>query len=171
MTNDNSPNQLKVTLKSMKPTDHEFKLVVRLSNKADRALHYISDVRTAKFNPQTKTLTICLSDEGREIIPGVMSKLPEFRFIDPNSDAEIELKLPSKLVKLSRSAPPGELAFESHDLADAEKVDIEIAWADIPYYKDTRKLKEDGRLPAARWEQNKAKTSKEIPRKKSKKKK
>ncbi len=169
MTDDIKPESLKVSLKSMKPTDKEFKFVLRLSNKADRALHYISDVRRTKYDPQTRTLTLCLSDEGREVIPGIMSKLPEFRFIDPNSDAEIELRLPNKIVKLSRSAPPGELAFETHQLSEAEKIEVEVAWADIPYYKDTRKLKEDGRLPAARWEQHKARAIKDIPGRKPKK--
>ena len=171
MIDEMKPDSLKVTVKSLESVDDEYRFKVRLSNKANRALHYICDVRTTKYDPQTKTVTFSLSDEGREVIPGVISKLPEFRYVDPESDIDIELRVPSRVVKLSRSAPPGQLAFESHDLSEAENVVVEIAWADIPYYKDTRELKEDGRLPAARWQQHVARTSKKLQHKKSKKKK
>jgi len=162
MIDEIKPDNLKVSVKSMKPIDNELKFMLRLSNQAKQALHYISDVRTTHYDPQSKTLTLCLSDDGREVIPGVMSKLPEFRYIDPESDTEIELRIPNKIVKLSRSAPPGELAFETSKISEAEKVVVELAWADVPYYKDTRDLKDDKRLPAARWQQHKATTSKSF---------
>lgn len=165
MNDDIKPDNLKVSIKSMKPTDHELKFIVRVSNKAKQALHYISDVRTTHYDAQTKTLTLCLSDDNREVIPSTISKLPEFRYVDPESDHEIELRVPNKIVKLSRSAPAGELAFETTPLAGVEKVIIELAWADIPYYKDTRDLKDDKRMPASRWQQHKAKTSKSFHRK------
>lgn len=147
------------SLKSVEPVDQEIELVVRLSNKADRALHYISDVRVTKYDPATRTLLLCLSDEGREVLPGAISKLPEFRIVDPESDAEISFRVPNRVVKLSRNAPPGELAFETHQLSDMEEVVVEIAWAEVPYYDDTRAARDDNRLPAARWEQHKARTT------------
>jgi hypothetical protein len=67
--------------------------------------------------------------------------------------------MPNRLIKLSRTAPPGELAFETHQLSDAEEVVINVAWADVPYYKDTR-VTDDMRLPAARWQQHTAWTTK-----------
>ncbi|WP_010502899.1 hypothetical protein [Paenibacillus elgii] len=162
MTENNiNPKALKASIKSAKRTDDNIELAVRLSNSAARALHYIADVRTRKYDSETRTLTLSLSDEGREVIPTTIGKLPEFRYIGPESDAEIQLKVPSKLVKLSRTAPPGELAFEAHHLSDAEKVVVEVAWADVPYYNDTR-ITDDMRLPAARWEQYKARATMEL---------
>jgi hypothetical protein len=168
MTDDIKPNALKVSVKSMEQSDNELNFIVRLSNTATRALHYISDVRTIKYDPNTKTVTLSLSDDGREVIPGAISKLPVFRYVDPESDTEIQLPVPNKLIKLSRTAPPGKLAFETHQLSDVEKVVIEVAWADIPYYKDTRTKKGDMRLPAARWQQHKARITKNLSRLKPK---
>lgn len=158
---DIKPNALTASLKSMEQVDNQIELIVRLSNTATRALHYIADVRATKYDPNTKTLTLSLSDEGRQVIPGAIGKLPVFRYVDPKSDAEIQLRVPNRLIKLSRTAPPGELAFKTHQLSDVEQVVIEIAWADVPYYKDTR-VTDDVRLPAARWQQHKARATKRL---------
>lgn len=162
MTNDNIKSDvLKASIKSIELSDDNIEVVVRLSNTAKRALHYIADVRATRYDPDIKTLTLSLSDEGRQVIPGTISKLPVFRYIDPESDAEIQLRVPNRLIKLSRTAPPGELAFETFQLSDAEEVVVEIAWADVPYYKDTR-VTDDKRLPAARWQQHKARATKRL---------
>lgn len=137
----------------------EIEVVVRLSNPASRALHYIADVRARRYDPATRTLTLALSDEGREVLPGAAHKLPEFRHIDPHSDAELRLRVPNRIVRLSRSAPAGELAFEQHGLSEIDEVLVEVAWADVPYYKDTRPSRDDKRLPAARWQQHTARAS------------
>lgn len=158
---DIKPNSLTAAIKSVKPSDDKIELVVRLANTATRALHYIADVRSTRYDPQTRTLRLSTSDEGREVIPGAISKLPVFRRIDPESDAEIRFRIPARIIKLSRNAPPGELAFETHQLSEVQEVVVEIAWADVPYYKDTR-VTDDMRLPAARWEQHKARATKRM---------
>ena len=162
MTDDDiKPDALRASIKSMERSDHNIELVVRLVNTAKRALHYIADVRAIRYDPGTKRLTLALSDEGREVIPGAIGKLPVFRYIDPESDADLRLRVPDRLIKLSRTAPPGELAFETHQLSDVQEVVVEIAWADVKYYKDTR-VTDDMRLPAARWQQHKARATKRL---------
>lgn len=152
-----APDDLAASIRSLAPADKHIELVVRLHNKAARALHYVSDVRATRYDPATRTLTLALSDEGRQVIPGAIGKLPRFRHVDPGSDAEIHLRVPDRVVKLSRNAPPGELAFETQLLDNVREVVVEVAWADVPYYEDTRAaMKDDARLPAARWEQHKA---------------
>lgn len=128
-------------------------LVLKIRNTAERALHFISDVRTLRYNSVSKELVVSLSDEGRELIPGAASKLPKFRHIDPGSEAEIHLEVPKKIVKLSRSVPPGELGFESHQLNDAVDIVVNVAYADVPYYPDTRKT-EATTLPTVQWQQD-----------------
>jgi hypothetical protein len=173
MKDTTKPDDLKASIESMQPVAErdakagdkpqaELEFVVRMSNDANRALHYISDVRATRYDPVSRTLVLALSDEGRQVIPGAISKLPVFRRIDPGSIAEIRLQVPDKLIKLSRNAPPGELAFETHQLSDAREVVVEIGWADVPYYKDTRAQKDDMRLPAARWEQHKARATRVL---------
>lgn len=162
MTDDKiGPEALSASLQSVERSGDEIELVVRLSNAVSRALYYIADVRVTKYDPDTKTLTLCLSDEGRELIPGTISKLPVFRFIDPESEAEIRLRVPNRVIKLSRTAPAGKLAFETHQLSDVEEVVIDVAWADVPYYEDTRP-KDDMQLPATRWEQHKTQARKRL---------
>ena len=142
-------NDLRADIRKVDSMDGQLRLVVRLSNKTTRALHYISDVRATR------------SDQGREVIPGAIAKLPVFRFVDPESDADIEVTIPDRIVKLSRNAPAGKLAFETHQLSEAKSINVEIAWADVPYYEDTRK-KDDKCMPAVRWEQHKAKATKRM---------
>jgi hypothetical protein len=151
------PNDLRPTLRSMSHVERELQLVVRLENRASRALHYIADVRAVRFDAGTRRLRLALSDEGREVIPSTVQKVPVFRHIDPGATAEIVLKVPDRIVKLSRSGPPGELAFESYPLSEIDEVEVEIGWAEVPFYPDTRpQAVADQRLPAARWEQHHA---------------
>jgi len=162
MTRDKTrPDDLKASLKSMERIEDDLELIVRLSNTSARALQYIADVRTTKYDPDTKILTLSLSDEGREVILGTIQKLPVFRYIDPGSEAKIRLRVPNRVIKLVRSTPPGKVAFETHHLSEVEEIVINVAWADVPYYKDTRK-KDDKRLLAARWQLHKARASKRF---------
>jgi hypothetical protein len=162
---DVKPDALKASVRSVDYADKRLNVSVRLSNTAPRALHYIADVRATRYDPGTRTLTLALSDEGRELIPGTINKPPVFRHIDPGSEAEIQVSVPDKIVKLSRSAPPGELAFESHGLDDIDEVVVEVGWADVPFYKDTReRARKDARLPAVRWEQHKARATQRTSR-------
>lgn len=159
------PDSIEASIRSIERKEDDLVVVVRLSNTASRALHYICDVRATRYDPETKTLTVAMSDEGRQVIPGAMSKLPEIRYVDPNGEAEFRVRVPEKMVKLSRSAPPGELAFETHRLSEAESLVVEVGWSDVPYYKDTREraATKEARLPAARWEQHKARTRTRMP--------
>lgn len=169
MASDNcKPDDLTASIQSVAPADKHLEVVVRLRNKADRALHYVADVRVTRYDPATRTLTLALSDDGREVIPGLAGKLPLFRHVDPGSDAEILLSVPDRIVTLSRAAPPGELAFDTQQLSDVREVVVEVAWADVPYYPDTRaSALEDARLPAARWEQHKARATKRQDKKRA----
>lgn len=156
-TDDVKPDALKASIKKLIRDADEATLVVSLNNTATRALHYISDVRATRYDPATRRLTLALSDEGREIIPGAIAKVPQFRHLDPGGTAELTVRVPKRIIKLSRSAPPGELAFVKHTLDEVDEVVVDVGWADVPYYKDTRKsAREDTRLPSARWEQHKA---------------
>jgi len=168
-SDDSKPDDLTAAIQSVAPVDTRLQVIVRLQNKAARALHYVAEVRATRYDPTTRTLTLALSDEGREVIPGLAGKLPVFRHVDPGSQAEIHLSVPNKIVKLSRSAGSAgsdELAFETQQLSDVREVVVEVAWADVPYYQDTRAgALQDARLPAARWEQHKARATKRPDKK------
>ena len=141
-------------LAAIRTDEKKIHLVLRIHNEGDRAMHYISDVRTLRYDPATRELTVSLSDEGRQIIPGAANKLPRFRHVDPGADAELHLEVPRRIVRLSRSMPPGQLGFESQQLTDAVNVVVNLAYADVPYYPDTRDKARDV-LPAVQWQQDK----------------
>lgn len=161
--NNVKPDDLAISIKSLTPVAKKMSLMVHLANKSTRALHYISDVRAIRYDKNTKILTLALSDEGRQNLPEFANRLPVFRHIDPESEAEIEIEVPGKVINLIPSVPPGGVAFETNYLSDMLEIKIEIGWAEVPFYKDTRpQMKEDLRLPAARWEQYKAQATRQL---------
>lgn len=161
-----SPDALKASVFAFEPKGESVDLTVRLKNSASRALHYISDIRAIRYDPATRILTISFSDQGRQPIPMAVTKVPKFRFVEPQSEVEIQHRIPNRIVKLSRTAPPGKLAFETHLLDNMEELVVEVGWADVPFYKDTRKSRaKELRTPAARWEQHQARASMRMSQK------
>ncbi len=150
-------------VKSSRVTSRGIELVLRLRNPGTRALHYISEVRNIQYDPVSKQLTIKMSDEGRTLVPGGMSKLPQFKMIDPNADQLVELLLPDKIVKLATGAPPGDIAFEEHHISEAESITVDVGWADTPFYEDPRDI-DDGRMPTVRWQKGSLKVSGKMTR-------
>ena len=157
------PKPLKGTVRSLTTTERGMQVVLRLQNPNTRAMHYIADVRGMEYDPATRRLTVRLTDEGRIPIPSTVQVQPTFRFVDPDSEAEIRLDLPQSIVRLGTPSPTGEVTLEEHRIADAEEVVIDVAWADTPYYEDARPsaAKE---MPTARWQQGKSRVSYKLRR-------
>ena len=151
---DGEPHGLQAAPEGMKGTKDGFEVAVRLSNPLDRAVHYIADVRGLIFDPATKRLRVLMSDQGFELVPGAVAVEPRFASVDPQSEAVATIGLPKTIVKLAETpSPPGDVLFEEHAIADAEAVDVEIGWADTPYYVDPRE-KSRGAAPVSAWEQH-----------------
>ncbi len=147
------PPELRGSVESMVEADDGVELEIRIRNPLDRAAHYISDVRAMIFDPATRRLRVQLSDQGREMPPGSIAMEPRFRMIDPHSEALIKVRLPKTIVKLADApSPAGEVVFEEHTIADADEIELEIGWADTPYYSDPRD-KSRGISPVSSWEQ------------------
>ena len=123
----------------------------RLKNDADRAVHYIADVRTIRFDPGIGRLVVGLSDEGRVLLPSMANIHPNFKVVDPGSEAELKLTLPLQIRKLADApAPDGSVAFESQDLTSATEIVVEVAWSDTPFYGDPRPTDTE-RMPTEAW--------------------
>jgi hypothetical protein len=150
---DDDQRGLQGSVESMTEVDDGVELTVRLRNPLDRAIHYISDVRGMLFDPATQHLRVQLSDRGREMPPGGIAMEPRFRLIDPQSEALVRVRLPKSIVKLADvPSPTGEVVFEEHVITDADEIELEIGWADTPYYTDPRD-KARGASPISSWEQ------------------
>jgi hypothetical protein len=148
-------DSLRANVESVDETERGLEIRVQLRNDADRALHYISDVRALDYDPGSRKLTVRLSDRGRVVVPGAANVRPPLRYIDPGSEAEITLRLPEQITKLAPS-PDVErriVAFQQQRIADAEEVAVEIAWSDVPFYEDPRVSSEDV-LPSVHWQQH-----------------
>jgi len=148
------PVRLEGSVKTVKRSDRGIELVLRIRNPGDRALHCISDRRGVLYDPATRRLTVRLTDEGRILLPSAVARLPRFAVIDPHSDAEIAVRLPAKIVKLADTpSPAGDVSMEEHSILDASEIEVDIAWADTPFYQDSRDV-DDPRFPAVRWQQD-----------------
>jgi hypothetical protein len=156
------PDDLKAAIRSVQPAaGQKIEVAVRLANTAARALHYIADVRAVRYDASTGVLTLSLSDEGREVIPGAVRALPVIRHVDPGAEAEVRLVVPDRVIKLSRTAPPGELAFDKYEMGDMREVVVEVGWSDVPFYKDTRRRARANakQAPTTAWEQHKTRAA------------
>jgi len=143
LPNDDLPG-LQGSVESMTEVDNNMEISIRLRNPLDRTIHYISDVRAMIFDPLTQRLRVQLSDRGREILLVGIAMEPKFRMIDPQSEALIKVQLPKTIVKLSNvPSPTGEVRFEEHVIANAEEIEIDLGWADNPYYRDPRDRSQD----------------------------
>jgi hypothetical protein len=151
--------QLEAEVQSMSETEDGFEITIKLRNPLDRAVHYISSVRAMIFDPANRRFRVQLSDRGREQPPGGMAVEPTFRTIDPHSEALATVRVPKTIVKLADTpSPPGDVLLEEHAIADATSIELEIGWADTPYYTDPRE-KTRGTEPISAWEQRSARTT------------
>jgi hypothetical protein len=133
-------------------------LVVRLrSRHPDRVLHYIAEVRAIVF--EAGRFVVRLTDQGREVIPGAVGRLPVFGRIDPGATALLTLRLPATIIRLLTPPAPGTEAVLAEYAVDPEAdFEVVIGWSDTPYYPDPR----DRHATAGRtggWEQGLARAT------------
>ncbi|MDM4718694.1 hypothetical protein QTQ03_03445 [Micromonospora sp. WMMA1363] len=130
-------------------------LGVRLHNRnPERVLHYISEVRGIVFD--TDRFVVRLTDEGRELIPGAVGRLPAIGRIDPGASAVLALRLPSSIVRMrTPTVPTAEVELEEHQLRPDADIEVVIGWSDTPYYPDPRGRREAAGLTRD-WEQDQA---------------
>jgi hypothetical protein len=153
------PTQLQGSIESLTELDDGVELAVRLSNPLGRSIHYIADVRGLIFDPKTHRLHVRLSERGMQMPSGATPIEPQFRMIDPHSESMIKIRLPKTIVKLSdRLSPDNTVVFEEHAIAEATGIELEIGWADTPYYSDSRE-KARGVSPISSWEQQSFRTT------------
>lgn len=150
-------SRLEVVAESITETEDGLELTVKLRNPLDRAVHYISDVRAMVFDSATRRLRVQLSDQGRETPPGGITMQPRLRMIDPQSEAVATVRLPRTIVKLAENpSPTGDVLFEEHVVSEATEIELEIGWADSPYYTDPREKPPGAASAVSEWEQDTA---------------
>lgn len=150
-----SGDALAAVVSSSAETEQGLRIDFRLSNSASRALHYVAEPRGVTYDSVSGRLTVRLNDIGRELIPGAARVRPTTRFVEPGATVEASVVVPAEITRLVPS-PDGDVskvAFETIRVADAMAISVEIAWADTPYYEDTRTTKRDV-FPSVAWQQH-----------------
>lgn len=150
-----SGDALAAVVSSWTETEQGIRIDFRLSNSASRALHYVAEPRGMAFDAASGRLTVRLNDVGRELVPGAARVRPTTRFVEPGATVEASVVVPAEITRLIPS-PDGDLskvAFETVRVADASAIAVEIAWADTPYYEETRPAKRDV-FPSVAWQQH-----------------
>lgn len=149
-----------LALKQALASPEGLEVTLSIRNDGDRALHYIADIRTLSYDAATGELVVGLSDAGRQRLPGSIFRLPNFKYVDPHSEAELTIRVPPRIVKLTTDATPdGAPVFEEQRPVEAARIRVEMAWADTPYYGDARPRSRDQdecQLPTAAWPQGHA---------------
>jgi hypothetical protein len=140
--------------------DGDVELTVRLENRhPERALHYIAEPRGVLVNEATGGFVVRLTDEGREVIPGSVGRLPNFGHVDPNSTALLTVWIPAEIVRMRTPVvPTTEVELETHAVADDAEIEVVIGWSDTPFYPDPRERRQAPDSVYA-WEKGQARTT------------
>jgi hypothetical protein len=161
---ENGP-RLDATVERLERRADAVELTIRLVNPSQqRAMHYISDVRGIVFDEVAGRFVVRLTDEGREVIPGAVDRLPNFARVDPDSTALLPLRLPGSIVRMRTPAvPTAEVELERHELGPDAEIEVVIGLSDTPFYPDPR---EPTRRPPSilAWEKTQARCV--VPRRK-----
>ena len=131
-------------IESVDFSDRGAQIIVRLNNPANRAMHYITDLRSIRYDTARRRLVLGLSDRGSEAGTAAFRTHPQFAYIDPASAAELKLQLLASYVQFdSQVSASGDLLFTEIRPASAREIVVEIAWSDVPFYDDPRDRPED----------------------------
>jgi hypothetical protein len=133
-------DSLRVEVAGSTETEQGLRIQFTLSNTAERALHYIAEPRGLSFDAASDRLTVRLHDVGRELVPGSAQIRPDMRFVEPGATVEASIVIPTAITRLvpSSDGDLSKVAFETVRIADAAEIEVEIAWADTPFYEDPR---------------------------------
>lgn len=151
-------------IERLEASDRGLDIIIRLNNPTDRAMHYISDLRSIRYDATTRKLVLGLSDRNRGAVTAAFRTHPEFAYIDPASAAELKLHLLASYVRFdSQMAASGELLFDEIRPADAQEIVVEVAWSDVPFYEDPRD-RPDNVEPAQDWALGELAMSIKVPK-------
>ena len=137
----------------------DISLAINLHNPLDRAAHYIADVRGIAFDEATGRVEVLLTDEGRELVPGGMLVEPRFNRVDPGADAQFTVHIPTSIVRMVPSDPPGaEVRVEEVEIGPDMEIEVALGWSDTPFYPDPRD-RAAGQSTLQNWERSRVRVT------------
>lgn len=112
-------------------------IVVR--NDSERTVHAYATARKINYDPGERELELELNDENPAPIGSASTRaLPRFAAVEPGAEQAIELSLPPVMRKMAAEVEEGSIVFEELPVHEAERVKVNVAWSDTPFYPDVR---------------------------------
>jgi hypothetical protein len=127
-------------------------LHIHLENQTDRTMHACATMRGMRYDSNSRTMEVQLSDRGlHEPTYGGSFILPRFTSVDPKGRTTIELALPRTIARLAPGRNQIAPTIQELPAFEAEQVDIEVAHSDTPFYRDPRPTTVSPRQMVVRW--------------------
>lgn len=149
---------LQITTATVEDDGKRLWLDVTVHNPSDRTLHLYRTLRAIRYDPETHTLLVQMSDRGLEEPHRVGNFIrPRLISIDPGGTTSFRVPLPRVITRVKAS--PQKLRspiIESLPAHEAETLEIEIAWGRAPFYDDPRPKAGGPRARLVAWAQGHA---------------
>lgn len=129
-------DQIRIASVRLEDTGKELLAHVTVHNGTAYALHVYERPRRILWDAPTKTLTLAMRENECTDTSSTLClhyTFPTYVEIDGDSDDDVVVKLPRTLSKLAAPAPGSAApSFEKLEIATADRVVVEMAWADDP---------------------------------------
>ena len=149
---------LEITHATLLDDGRRMRLELELHNPSARTLHLVRTLRALRYDPDSRTLEVQLSDRGLEEVSRVDNFIwPRFTSIDPSGTLRFGITLPRVISRVK----PGQAnvrtpIIESLSAHEAREVEVEIAWSRTPFYEDPRPSVPGPRAMLVAWAQGHA---------------
>lgn len=129
-------DQVRIASVRLEGTGQELFAHVTVHNGTAYSLHVYESPRRILWDQPTKTLTLAMRENECTDTSSTLClhyTFPRYVEIDADTEDDVVVKLPRTLSKLAAPAPgSGAPSFEKLEIATADRVVVEMAWADDP---------------------------------------
>jgi hypothetical protein len=143
-------DDLVVNSASVQDDGMSLQLRIVVHNPAGRTRHVYTSIRALRYDKNTKTLEVQMSDHGlmeprdrrnpaQEDVSSANFILPHMTDVAAGAEAEISIRVPRTITRIDPDAPPAPvLKLETLPVHEADDVEVAVAWGDTPFYSDPR---------------------------------
>jgi len=129
-------DEIRIASVSLEDTGQKLLAHVRVHNGTAYSLYVYERPRRILWDEPTKTLTLAMRENECTDTSSTIClhyTFPQYTEVDGDSDDDLVVELPRTLSKLAAPAPgSGAPSFEKLEIATANRVVVEMAWADDP---------------------------------------
>jgi hypothetical protein len=147
-------DSLQATKLRLTPTESGLELQVDLNNRSGRTLHAVAEPRGIRYDQNTKTVQILMSDsELDDSKVGYASVIPRLVQVEPGATRSLRIGIPKQITRMVMSSGGAAPELETVPLTDAENIEVKIGWSATPLYMDPRERAKPV-SPMKAWEEH-----------------